>query len=115
MFRRVEFVGRSRDDLRSFPVSIRELAGRQLLLVQNSAMPTDWKPMKSIGAGVAEIRVRDVSGAFRVIYVAKFEEAIYVLHCFEKKSAKTSRADLAIAPAHYKSLFAGRLRHPRTI
>ena len=115
MFRRVEFVGRSRDGLRSFPGSAREIAGRQLLLVQNGAMPTDWKPMKSIGPGVAEIRVHDTSGAYRVIYVVKFEEAIYVLHCFEKKSAKTSRNDLAVAAARYKHLVAGGFRRPRTL
>jgi phage-related protein len=115
MYRRVEFIGRSRDDLRSFPESAQELAGRQLQFVQYGALPADWKPMRSIGPAVNEIRIHDATGAYRVIYVAKFDEAIYVLHCFEKKSQKTSRADLALASARYRSVLAGRLRGPRTI
>jgi phage-related protein len=60
--------------------------------------------MPSIGPGVKEIRVRDASGAFRVVYVAKFARAIYVLHCFQKKTQKTSRADLALAGNRYQEL-----------
>jgi len=115
MFKLVEFVGRSREDLQAFPPAARYDAGRELFQVQLGGMPSSWKPMKSIGPGVSEIRIQDESGAYRVIYVAKFEEAIYVLHCFEKKSPKTSRADLELATARYKSLLAGRLRHPRTL
>ena len=63
--------------------------------------------MKIIGPGVAEIRIRDQAGAYRVIYVAKFKDAVYVLHCFEKRSQKTSRADLDLATARYKSLIRG--------
>ena len=66
--------------------------------------------MKSIGAGVSEIRVRNESGAYRVIYIAKFEEAVDVLHCFEKKSEKTGRADLELATARYKEVLARRPR-----
>lgn len=54
--------------------------------VQQGREPDDWKPMPSIGTGVREIRIREASGAFRVIYVAKFEAAIFVLHCFQKKT-----------------------------
>lgn len=61
--------------------------------------------MASIGAGVREIRLRDVGRAYRVIYVAKFEDAIYVLHCFQKTSQKTSRPDLALAARRYNDLF----------
>lgn len=70
----------------------------------------DWKPMKSIGAGASEIRVREESGAYRVIYIAKFKEAVYVLHCFEKRSQKTSRADLELATARYREVLARRPR-----
>jgi phage-related protein len=73
-----------------------------------------WKPMKSIGAGVNEIRVRDTTGAFRVIYIAKLKDAIYVLHCFEKKSQRTSLPDLRVATARYKDLVAGRGDDRRT-
>lgn len=59
-------------------------------------MPRDWKPVTSVGAGVVEIRIR-LGGAFRLMYVAKFAEAVYVLHVFEKKSRKTSNLDLTVA------------------
>lgn len=60
--------------------------------------------MNSIGQGVREIRIRDVSGAFRVIYIAKFPDAVYVLHCFQKKTAKTSKVDLDVAMKRYRDL-----------
>ncbi len=66
--------------------------------------PDDWKPMNSIGQGVREIRIREVDGAFRVVYVAKFADAVYVLHCFQKKSQKTSSEDVALATKRYKDL-----------
>ena len=72
--------------------------------VQQGRDPDDWKPMSTIGQGVREIRIRDADGAFRVIYVAKFETAIYVLHCFQKKTQKTSREDIALASRRYKDL-----------
>ena len=105
------FVGQSRKDMRSFPASVQSEAGHQLLQVQSGLEPEDWKPMKTIGAGVNEIRIRDQGGAFRVIYVAKFEEAVYVLHCFEKKSQKTSRQDLDIATTRYRDLLRQRAHH----
>jgi phage-related protein len=105
--RRVEFVGSSLDDLRSFPQSARRAAGYQLDRLQHGLEPDDWKPMKTIGAGVKEIRVRDVSGAFRVIYAAKLGDVIYVLHCFQKKTQKTSGQDLHLAEARYRQLMRG--------
>lgn len=100
----VEFCGDALDALRSFPVSARREAGFQLGSVQRGRDPDDWKPMNTIGQGVREIRIRDDGGAFRVLYVAKFEEAVFVLHCFQKKSQKTSRADLDLATRRYKDL-----------
>lgn len=60
--------------------------------------------MPTIGRGVREIRVREVSGAFRVIYVAKFVDAVYVLHCFQKKTQKTAQQDLDLAARRYRDL-----------
>ena len=100
----VEFCGDALDALRAFPVSVRREAGFQLGLVQRGRDPDDWKPMNTVGQGVREIRMRDDGGAFRVLYVAKFEEAVFVLHCFQKKSQKTSRADLDLATRRYKEL-----------
>jgi phage-related protein len=100
----VEFRAGALDDLRAFPVSVRREAGYQLDQVQQGRDPDDWKPMGAIGQGVGEIRIREADGAFRVIYVAKFESAIYVLHCFQKKTQKTSLKDIALATRRYKDL-----------
>ncbi len=100
----VKFLSGALADLRAFPEVARRDAGYQLDRVQRGRDPTDWKPMQGIGAGVREIRIRAVDGAFRVIYVAKFAEAIFVLHCFQKKSQKTSSEDLDLAAKRYKDL-----------
>ncbi len=102
------FLGTALDDLRAFPPDVRRQAGYQIDRLQHGLLPNDWKPMPSVGPGVQEIRLRDVSGAFRVIYVAKFEEAIYVLHCFQKKTQKTGKADLERAERRYRDLGQGR-------
>jgi len=99
----VEFRGSALDDLRAFPLLARREAGHQIDRVQQGLDPDDWKPMNAIGPGIREIRIRE-AGAFRVIYVAKFKEVIFVLHCFQKKSQKTSREDLALATSRYKDL-----------
>lgn len=100
----VEFRGSSLNDLRDFPLSARREAGYQLDQVQQGGEPDDWKPMSTIGQGVREIRIRDENGAFRVIYVAKFADAVYVLHCFQKKTQRTSKADLDLAAKRYRDL-----------
>lgn len=98
------FIGSARDDLRAFPTSAREEAGHQLYLVQVEEEPDDWKPFPEVGSGVSEIRVRDPSGIYRVMYVAKFSDAVYVLHCFQKKTQKTSGSDIELAKKRYNSL-----------
>jgi phage-related protein len=100
----VEFRGSALDDLRAFPQAARREAGYQLDQIQHGREPTDWKPMNTIGRGVREIRIRDAAGAFRVMYVAKFDDAVYVLHCFQKKTQKTSKADLNLAAQRYRDL-----------
>lgn len=100
----IEFCGSSLEDLRDFPLFARREAGHQLDMVQNGQEPIDWKPMNTIGLGVKEIRIRDTAGAFRVIYVAKFTDAVYVLHCFQKKTERTSKVDLDLAVKRYRDL-----------
>ena len=100
----VEFRGSSLDDLRAFPPAAKREAGHQLDQVQNGRDPDDWKPMNTVGQGVREVRIRDASGAFRIIYIAKFADAIYVLHCFQKKTERTSKADLDLAAKRYRDL-----------
>lgn len=97
----VHFLGSSRDDLREFPAEVRKTLGEELLRVQNGLMPVDFKPMKEVGKGAYEIRVH-LNGAWRVIYVAKFANAIYVLHAFEKKTQKTSQNEIELAKRRYK-------------
>ena len=92
----IEFLGTSLKSVREFPALAKREAGYQLDRVQHGLDPTDWKPMKSIGQGVREIRIRQ-EGQYRVIYVASFEEKVYVLHAFQKKTQKTSRQDLDTA------------------
>jgi len=76
--------------------------------VQAGLEPADWKPFDDVGAGIRKIRIRDAGGIYRVMYVAKFEEAIYVLHCFQKKTQVTSRQDKAIATARYRAVVSAR-------
>jgi len=98
----VRFMGSAKYDLSAFPKSARIRAGHELFMVQVGRDPDDWKPMSTVGPGVREIRVRDEAGAFRVIYVANFEDAVYVLHAFQKKTRKTARADLKLATLRYR-------------
>ena len=97
-------MGSSLNDLREFPVSACREAGFQLDKVQHGEEPSHYKPMPTIGRGVREIRIQDAAGAFRVIYIAKFADMVYVLHCFQKKTQKTSQTDLAIAETRYRDL-----------
>ena len=100
----VAFRGSSLSDLRDFPGPVKRETGYQIDRVQNGLDPNDWKPMEAIGAGVKDIRVKDQSGIYRVLYVAKFEETIYALHCFKKTTPKTSKADKDLAAKRYKDL-----------
>jgi len=90
------WAGPALDDLRAFPVAARQLAGYQLSRVQAGLMPDDWKPMTSVGAGVMEIRLH-TGTEHRIFYLAKFEEGIYVLHAFEKRTRQTRVVDIEVA------------------
>ena len=100
----VEFRGNALDELRSFPEGARRDAGYQIDRVQHGYEPDDWKPMPTVGKGVREIRIREATGAFRVIYLTKLEDAVYVLHCFQKKTQKTATSDIDLARNRYKEL-----------
>ena len=100
----VSFLGESLEAIRSLPDGARRQAEFQIDRVQRGLDPDDWKPMRSIGSGVREIRVRDATGAFRVVYIATLADAVYVLHAFQKKSQTTSKRDLDLAIARFKDL-----------
>jgi phage-related protein len=93
----VVFLGDSRERVREFPERARWQVGFELRKVQIGLEPSDWKPMRGLGPGVREIRVREAGGAFRVIYVATLADAIYVLHAFQKKTRTTAKRDLDLA------------------
>lgn len=105
--KRVTFHGDSLDRLRDFPEEARREAGHELYRVQTGRDPSDWKPMPTIGRGVREIRVRDGSGAYRVIYIATFADAVHVLHAFPKKTRSTARRDLELATVRLRELKRG--------
>ena len=92
----IEFMGLSLKVVRGFPTLAKREAGHQLDRVQHGLEPTDWKPMKSVGRGVCEIRIQ-LEGQYRVIYVASFPKKIYVLHAFQKKTQKTGRQHIETA------------------
>ena len=101
---RIVWLGTSKDDLKSFPRAVRQRAGYQLGRVQQGGEPDDWKPMSDVGMGVREIRIRDASGAFRILYVIRFGDAIYVLHAFQKKTQATRATDIELARQRLKSI-----------
>lgn len=100
----VIFLGDSLDRLREFPLPAQSIAGFQLDRVQRGITPEDWKPMASIGPGVREIRVREISGAFRIVYLATLPNAVYVLHAFRKTTQKTEHRDIALATTRLREL-----------
>ena len=102
--KQIRWVGSAYHDLLAFPKEARKEAGFQLGKVQAGLEPADWKLFDEVGAGTKEIRIREASGTFRVMYVAKFEEAVYVLHCFQKKTPATSKQDRTIAAARYRAV-----------
>ena len=99
----LKFVGSTLDELRRFPIDARRSVGHELWQVQMGLLPTDFRSMPSVGAGCYEIRVH-TGQEWRAIYVAKFADAIYVLHAFQKKSRATARHDLEIARKRYDQI-----------
>ena len=94
------FAGNSLEDIRNFPA---EAGGFELTFVQQGPDPSDWKPMKTVGPGVKEIRIH-VLGEWRALYVAKFADAVYVLHGFQKKTQKTRKEDIELAQRRYHGI-----------
>ncbi|UJD76981.1 cytoplasmic protein [Photorhabdus luminescens] len=100
----IAWIGSSYEDLLAFPTDARKDAGYQLHRIQHGVDPEDWKPFSDIGSGVKEIWLRDSTGIYRIMYVAKFDEAIYVLHSFQKKTQQTNKHDKDIAKVRYNAV-----------
>lgn len=100
----ITWQGSSFSDLCNFPDDARRAAGYQLDKVQRGLEPDDWKPMPTVGRGVREIRIREASGAFRVIYVTTIGDSIHVLHAFQKKTQQTRQRDIKLAQERFKAI-----------
>lgn len=103
----IRFLGDSLKILREWPADVRSDAGYQLRKVQLGEQPNDFKPILSIGKGVEEIRVWDDSGTYRVIYMARLADAVYVLHAFQKKTQATAKHDIETAKERFDRLIGG--------
>jgi len=79
------------------------MAGYQLREIQKGHDPSDWKPMKTVGSGVREIRIREAAGAFRVIYLANVGDQVVVLHAFQKKTQQTAQKDIDLAASRLRT------------
>lgn len=99
----IKFIGSSLDDLKGFPMAARRSTGFDLDAIQRGLEPRDWKPMPRVGSGAYELRIH-VEGEWRIIYVAKFANAVYVLHAFQKKTQKTRLGDIDVARARYQQI-----------
>ncbi len=99
----IAFLGDSLARLRDFPDQARSAAGYQLREVQKGHDPADWKPMKTVGPGVRELRIREAGGAFRVIYLANVEDIVVVLHAFQKKAQQTPQKDIELAASRLRA------------
>ena len=107
MVKPITWLGNAKEIVSNFPGDVRTDIGHQLWLVQEGEPPSDWKPMATAGAGVIELRLHH-DNEYRVLYVAKFVEAIYVIHAFAKKTERTSPKDIKLAEQRYKELLASR-------
>ncbi len=110
MTKNIDWRGSSLKDLRNFPVDVKKRAGYELEQIQQGLPPTQWKSINDWGAGVVEIKIDAFAGTFRVVYIAKFEDAIYILHCFAKKTQQTSLTDIAIIKTRYAEIVRERER-----
>ena len=100
----ITFLADSLKAVRAFPESARQDAGYQLDRLQRGLQPDDFKPMATAGAGVEELRVWSEQGTFRVVYLARLPEAVFVLHAFQKKTQATPKADIDLAARRYRDL-----------
>jgi phage-related protein len=100
----VRFLGDSLRRLREFPADAKQNAGYQLDKVQRGQQPDDFKTMPAVGRSVEEIRIRDGSGAYRVIYTARLHDAVYVLHAFQKKTQRPPQHEIDVAKKRFNEL-----------
>ena len=103
-FATVVWEGDSREVLQTFPEGVRQNLGFQLWQLQQGERPCDYRPLSSIGTGVFELRDEDERAWYRVVYLSRINEVIYVLHCFEKKSRQMPRKEFEKAKQRLKAV-----------
>ncbi len=108
----ITWCGDSLRRIREFPEEARHEAGHQLNRVQHGIDPEDWKPMPIVGLSVREIRIHE-EGEYRVLYLAKFADAVYVLHAFGKKTRKTSKQGIDLSSERFRAVIEERKRQKR--
>lgn len=104
----IDFLGDSLDNIRAFSDEAKDDVGYQLDKVQRGQNPDNWKPLKTVGAGVKEIRTKVSDGIYRTVYIVNFEESVYVLHAFQKKTEKIAKSDITLAKKRFKDLMSKR-------
>ena len=85
--------GDSKDVLRTFPEGVIQNFGFELWQLQQGMRPRNYRPLPSVGSGVFELRDQDERGWYRVVYLSRIDDVIYVLHCFEKRSREMPARD----------------------
>jgi phage-related protein len=105
--------GDSLDVVRGFPQEIRKDLGEDIRRVQMGVKPKDGRPMKSVGAGVAELRQQNQNGWYRTIYLSVVQGRLHILHSFVKKSRSTPRNDLSVAENRLKEVKARLLKEKK--
>lgn len=100
----VAWEGDSRDVLQEFPNGVRQNFGFELWQLQQGERPKHCRPLPSVGTGVFELRDQDERAWYRVIYLSRIKDVIYVLHCFEKKSRAMPRGDFEKARQRLKAV-----------
>jgi len=103
----IVWIGSTIHDMRRCPTEVQNEAGAELRTLQRGGMPSDWKPMPTVGPGVGEIRI-STQTEHRIFFVARFHEAIYILHVFEKRSRKTSTRDIELGRTRFRALVRSR-------
>ena len=107
ILRPVNFIGSSREDLQKFPEDVRQDIGYALFAAQQGGKSASAKPLQGFGgAGVLEIIEHDDGDTYRAVYTVKFQRAVYVLHCFQKKSKrgiKTPQQDIELIQRRLKA------------
>ena len=105
----IRFLGDSLKRLRDFSAPVRQDAGYQLDRIQRGLRPFDSKPIQSVGRGVEELSIWDESGTYRIFFIARLCDAIYVLHSFSKKTQETPKRDIELAKIRFSELMRGEM------